>query len=470
MNTQLKTILAALFLFTSIFISANNKHGYQINVMVHGISDTIAILAYHQGNRQLVEDTVRVDGNGRFNFSGTERLPGGIYIVVLPGQEFFEFIIDENQHFGIETHKDDLVATMRFADSPENESFYDYIRFISQKNQTLAPIRAELQKQDIDPNRRVELQEKLQNANQIVKARQDEIIDRFRGGLLSAMLLAQQDVPLPPTKLRPDGTTDHEYMYQQYKRNYLNNIDFSDARLVRTPVFHSRLHQFFNNVLIQIPDSIIREADIILERARANSEVFRYTLTYITNNFERSQIMGMDAVFVHMVEKYYMTGQAFWVAEPQLQRITERAMAMKPTLIGNIAPDIAMSKPDGTSISLHSVESNFTILYFWDSECSHCRRNTPLLKEFYTRMKPKGVEIFAVNTEADRARWIDYIVTNELNWINVNDAHNQTGFREKYDIWSTPLLFVLDANKEIIAKKISVEQAEDIINRELQQP
>ena len=33
--------------------------------------------------------------------------------------------------------------------------------------------------------------------------------------------------------------------------------------------------------------------------------------------------MGMDAVFVHMVENYYMTGE-YWVEEDQLKKIEER--------------------------------------------------------------------------------------------------------------------------------------------------
>jgi thiol-disulfide isomerase/thioredoxin len=219
--------------------------------------------------------------------------------------------------------------------------------------------------------------------------------------------------------------------------------------------------------LMQIPDSIIVEADRLVEKSRAHPEMFKYVVFFVTNTFERSQIMGMDAVFVHMVENYYMTGEADWVTPEQLERISERAMALKPLLIGKIAPDITMFTPDRSPLSLHNVDARFTVLYFWDSECSHCKRQTPLLKRFYERLHPKGVEIFAANTEADRNKWLDYVKTNGLEWIHVNDPANSSGFRDKYDIWATPLIFLLDADKRIIAKRITVEQAEEIINREL---
>jgi peroxiredoxin len=465
---MVKSFLKTIIIVTGIMSCAVAEKGYRIDVKVHGVSDTLSFLAYHYGNRQYIQDTVRIDSEGRFRFEGSEKLPGGIYMVVLPGQKYFEILVDKNQHFEIETVMDDFVRNMKFVNSPENTSFYEYMSFLGNQNERLAPVRDELQSQGLGDTRRDELREQMRQADEIVKRKQDEIIERFPDGLFSRILLAQRDVPMPETRLREDGTTDHEYMYQQFKTNYWNNIDFSDERLVRTPVFHAKLNQFFTNVLIQVPDSIIKEADIIMGKARANSEVFKYALFFITNTFERSQIMGMDGVFVHMVENYYMTGEAEWVTPEQLQRISERAMALKPILIGKTAPDINMFKPDGSRLNLHSVKADFTILYFWDSDCSHCKRQTPVLRELHNKLNPKGVEVFAVNTEPDRDKWLEYVEQNGLHWINVNDPANRSGFREKYDIWSTPLLFVLDSDKRILAKKINIEQAEDLINREMQ--
>ncbi len=83
-------------------------------------------------------------------------------------------------------------------------------------------------------------------------------------------------------------------------------------------------------------------------------------------------------------------------------------------------------------------------------------------------MQDKGVEIFAVNTETDREKWLTYVKENFPAWINVHDPANRSGFRDKYDIWATPLIFLLDEQKKIIAKKLTVEQTEEIINMELE--
>ncbi len=441
--------------------------GYDIEARVNGVQDTVALLAYHFGNRQYIKDTVRTDHQGRFRFQGEESLDAGIYMVVLPGQKYFEILVDDNQHFALETEMDNFVNAMQFQNSPDNEAFYEYMQFIGSHNQRLSPARAELQEETTSETRRAEIRAMLEEADQLVKQKQQEIIDNNPKGLFARILLAQREPELPDTPLREDGTPDNNLMYRQYKNAFWQNIDFADDRLLRTPLFHAKLNQFFTRVVVQIPDSIIAEADYLVEKSRAHPEVFKYTVFFITNTFERSQIMGMDAVFVHMVENYYMTGEADWVTGEQLERITERAMALKPLLIGKTAPDITMFTPERTPLSLHDVDAEFTILYFWDSECGHCKRQTPLLKDFYQRMQPKGVEIYAANTEADREKWLNYVRANNLQWLQVNDPANSSGFRDKYDIWATPLIFLLDKDKRILAKRITVEQAEEIINREM---
>ena len=467
----LKKLFFSAFISLIIFSCAladKGMDGYRIDIRVQGIQDTVAFMAYHFGNRQYVLDTVRVDHQGRFYFEGEESLDKGMYMVVLPGQVYFEILVDHNQHFGVETVMNEFITTMQFEGSPQNEAFYEYMQFIRQQGEQSGPLRAELQEAGLTEERREQIRSELAVLDESVKNEQNRIIEMFPDGLFSKILLAQQEPPMPEAPAKEDGTPDHELMYHLYKKAFWENIDFADDRLLRTPIFHAKLNQYFTRVVMQMPDSIIAEADRIVEKSRAHDEVFKYTVFYLTNTFERSQIMGMDAVFVHMVENYYMTGQAHWVNEEQLQKISERAMALKPLLINKVAPDINMFKPDNSRLSLHNVDAKFTVVYFWDSECGHCKRQTPVLKDFYQRMNPRGVEIFAVNTEADRNKWLSYVEKNNLEWINVNDPANRSGFRDKYDIWATPLIFLLDEDKRIIAKRITIDQMEEIINMEFQ--
>ena len=172
----------------------------------------------------------------------------------------------------------------------------------------------------------------------------------------------------------------------------------------------------------------------------------------------------MDAVFVFMAENYYLTGKAFWVEDTQLDKIRERVNALKPCLLGVTANNMKLLKPDFHPIALHDIKKKYTLVYFWDPSCGHCQKVTPKLSEFYKAHKvDMDLEVLGVYIESDTTEWFKYIKEKELTWINAADLTGTAQFRKYYDIYSTPVLYVLDRNKKIIAKRIDVENLEDFL-------
>ena len=162
-----------------------------------------------------------------------------------------------------------------------------------------------------------------------------------------------------------------------------------------------------------------------------------------------------------------MTNQAYWVDTATLKNITDRAMLLKPLLIGTKAPALVLADTNGRFYSLHNLKSKYIILYFWDHNCGHCQKETPKLYEVYKKYKAQGVETFAVDIDRDRKKWIDYINKNQLHWLNVNDPNYHVSFKQLYDIYSTPVIYILNEKKEIIAKRIGVEQVDEILGAAL---
>ena len=174
----------------------------------------------------------------------------------------------------------------------------------------------------------------------------------------------------------------------------------------------------------------------------------------------------MDAVFVHLADKYYMTNQAFWVDSVQLFKISDRVRSIKPTLIGKQAPPIYhLKNKQGKLIPLYSVDANLLILIFWDPDCGHCKKEMPKLRDVCQKYKDEEVKVYAVCTELEKEKWIKYIEKDSTTWIHVADFELRSPFRELYNIDSTPKVFVLDKNKKIIAKHINHEQLDDILSR-----
>jgi thiol-disulfide isomerase/thioredoxin len=123
-----------------------------------------------------------------------------------------------------------------------------------------------------------------------------------------------------------------------------------------------------------------------------------------------------------------------------------------------------MDSYKGIFVSLYDIEKDFTILYFWEPDCGFCKESTPKLIDFYEKAKNENIEIFAVCTTSDKAKWSDYIEENKLTWINGWDPERRSHFDSYYNVQSTPMVYILDKNKKIIAKKLAVEEIGSFID------
>ncbi len=53
---------------------------------------------------------------------------------------------------------------------------------------------------------------------------------------------------------------------------------------------------------------------------------------------------------------------------------------------------------------------------------------------------------------------MDYVNAHNLEWLNVWDPYNTSNFRNNYDIYSTPVIYLLNKDRKIVAKRIGVDQ------------
>jgi len=123
-----------------------------------------------------------------------------------------------------------------------------------------------------------------------------------------------------------------------------------------------------------------------------------------------------------------------------------------------------MDSYKGIFVSLYDIEKDFIILYFWEPDCGHCKEATPKLKSYYEKARNESIEIFAICTTSDKPKWAEYIEENKLTWINGWDPERRSNFGFSYNVQSTPLIYILDKDKKIIAKKLSVDDIPSFID------
>ncbi|MFH1005155.1 MAG: redoxin domain-containing protein [Bacteroidota bacterium] len=463
-------------IITVIFLSGFSFYSftqiYSIKGKINGWKDTICYFGNYYGDKQYVKDTARIDKSGNFIFEGEKKNPGGIYLVVMPNKRYFELIIDKEQIFSFETDTSDFIKNMKIKESEENILFYKYLNFISTRQKESESLRKQfndfkkdtLSKSATRQDSIKLLQTKLNDIDKEVEKYKIDFIKDYPHLFLTTIFKAQKEPDVPKSPLLANGKEDSTFNYRYFKEHFFDNIDVTDDRLLRSPIFHTKLKYFFTNVIIQHPDSIIKEADILTEKAKSNKETFKYLVYYFTSTYESSNIMGMDAVFVHEVEKYYITKKAYWVDSVQLQKIIHRGLTLKPLLIGKPAPPLVMQDTNGKDVFLYSIKAKYTILLLWDPDCGHCQKVVPKMETFYEKIKLKGIKVYAVNTQHEDDKWKKFIREKNLNFINVHDKYKQYSLFQLYDIYSTPVIYLLDDKKIIKAKRIDVEQLEGFID------
>ena len=449
-----------ILLFSLPGLSQTQK-GYDISFTINGISDSTVYLAYHLGDKQYLKDSVKIDKSGHGVFSGKEILPQGIYMIVLPGRKYFEMLMSDNQTFSLECSYTDYFKTLKFSGSSENTAFVNYQRkwILMQEEAALIRTRAQNNKANSDSIRKLTaLQSKLEEK---MKSYLNDVVNENKGNLLSVLIKSMLPVEVPPIVLPPNTKNPDsvryfkEYMYN--KDHFFDNIDLTDERLLRTPILQGKLNMFFTNVVIQLPDSINKEIDKIVVKCSKNYKMFQFIAVFLFNHFRESEVMGHDAVMVKLADDIYLSGKADWTTKEWRDNLRKEVDRIRPNLIGVTGHDLIMDTYAGSLVSLYDIKKEFTILIFWEPDCGHCQEAMPKLKAYYDKVKDQSIEVFAICTQSDRAKWEKYIKEKDLNWINGWDPKRTTNFDYYYNVQSTPTIYILDKNKVIIAKKLSVE-------------
>ncbi|MBT7142829.1 MAG: DUF5106 domain-containing protein [Bacteroidetes bacterium] len=467
-----KILFSITVIVLMCFLGFNTfSQGYKISVKINGIKDTTLLLGHHFADKKFVKDTIRVDENGFGIFEGKEKLDGGIYLIILPWMTYFEILMPEDQVFYIETDTADYVKNMKITGSVQNQKFNDYQAFMGKKQTQMSELNKKLEASKENEAEVKRLREEMKKMDKEVKDNWKRISAENKGTLFGNVINAMRSPEIPefeiPEFYENKDSVKQMWQYLYNKNHYFDHIDFSDDRLLRTPLFESKMGHFFKKIIIQAPDTLIRETKEFIDKTRVNDEMFKYAVNYLLVHYSSSKIMGMDEVLVFVGESYYLSGEAFWADSTHLAKIRERVEKISPNIIGKIASDMKLITYDNKVVTLHGIDTKYTIIAFWEPGCGHCKKLIPKLHEVYSRLfdANKSVEVIAIFTQVkEKDEWVEFIEKNAItDWINAYDPYGWSNFRNNYDIYSTPVIYLLDKSKKIIAKRIDVEKIEEFI-------
>ncbi len=447
---------------TCLMISVNAQH--DIKIKINDYPNDTLIVGYYLGDKQLVHDTLMASKPGRFEMKGDSTLNKGFYLLLtIPDNKIVQFLIDDDQEFDLETSNNTL-EVVKFKGSKDNQLFSEYVSFLAKHRPKADELREKIEALELDDPLRETYMNELDAFDRKVEAEQNIITKEYPNSLTAMLINSNTGIDFPD--FEGDEKEVKMKTWQYYKKHYFDHIDLGHAASLRTPFLDKRVKYYLKNLTPNMPDSIIRSMDYLLEQMRPAPETFRYYLSSFLNEYIQSKIVGMDAVYVHLAEKYYANGDAPWLDEETTNTIVDNAMDIKPVLIGETAANIQVYLEDETPLKISDIDYEYLVVMFWAPDCGHCKKAMPAVVEFYEEYKDKGVKLLAICTkhrDKTQSCWDMLEDKNMTGFINAADTNHRSLFKIKYNVKTTPKIFILDPDRKILMKNIGGAQLKEVM-------
>lgn len=136
--------------------------------------------------------------------------------------------------------------------------------------------------------------------------------------------------------------------------------------------------------------------------------------------------------------------------------------------IGQQAPEITLSRTDGSSFSLSSLKGKVVLIDFWATWCAPCVGEQPELKALYEtfseQVKGQKFEILGVSLDKNKESWQKAIDRFGINWIQVSDLKFwKSPVAKAYEIEELPFNVIINGEGIIIAKNLHGKELEELI-------
>ncbi|MDD4848807.1 MAG: TlpA disulfide reductase family protein [Bacteroidales bacterium] len=446
------------FLFLSLLMIFSKISSQTISLTIP-CTDTIptVYLTDYWGDRFLVLDSAHRNEAGKYVFNVPEKgYPSGLYSIRFTKEARFDLILNHEKNIEIELCPDQMLETVSVKNSIENEVYYQFIKKNMLLERSVSVLDAAIlryPKEDLFYDtlvrKYVALQEtRHREIDQIEKwypkSFVTKIVRMYRTPILDAGLSSQQQINI-------------------LRENFFYGLSFSDADLLRSNVYPNKILELLqlyadpNFSQAEFEEAMKTASGRLLSVSSENQEVFSFVRDYLIAGFESYQLHDV----LDFIEENYLQPSC---DDGNKNRLSERMAAFDALKIGMKAPVFAVRNQDGDIKELSEIETPTTIILFYASTCSHCFEVVGRLWDQYKSQKNKQFEVIAISLDQNERAWEDYMDLHRFTWINTFSPQGFDGsVTNAYHVYTTPMMFVLDQQKNIVAKPMNWKELKTVL-------
>lgn len=430
-----------------------------IDLQCENSANDSVYLAYYFGSSQYIKDTLVLDANGHIKWDAGEKLPGGAYMIVFPNQsnQYFEFLWD-GKPIKLTVTETDVHPELIISGNKNAEKYREYSSRLQEYTR---------EKERIEKEKAESMADQLNALNEEAYGYILDQIESNKNNLFGKFIKFNQDISIPE-----DISEEGNARFYYYRDHFFDHTPFNDPWLIYTPGYVSKIETYLEKLTAKHQDSIIESIDFILSQINEGTENYKYTVVTLFNKYASSKAMYAGNIYTHMAEKYYLSGKAFWADEKQLSQIRDRYNSLRYNDLGDVIQNITVESISGEQVPLHEqCNNNYTILFFWSEDVVGRSKKVASDLVSYSKEMSDKVGIVGVQTNIDafvRIGLATAVGAIESSWSNFQILHDND--KIKFDVNDGVVLYLLDKDKRILAKRISVDQIKQYIENDMKRP
>jgi len=261
--------------------------------------------------------------------------------------------------------------------------------------------------------------------------------------------------PEPSSQLTMGGVA--AFRQNWFRSHFFDGADIASESFWCNPLGIDWLDVFTFKTAMPSPDSVRWHADEAFRRLAPNPSAQHYYLNYMLNSFEKMSRFGFDETFIYLVDDYVKTEKTDGYSRSSRTEKVETAEKIERLRIGKTLPNATLFDEGGAPVALGEIEADFLLLMFFQPDCSHCKKEVPIVKRMAEKYRADGLKVVLVCgrpgdnlTECWRYRTAQTLPDD---WLMLADGKGKSRFRSLYNIDGYPRLFLLDKNKTILYRR-----------------
>lgn len=379
----------------------------RVNIENH-IDSIYYLIKYTSDKSHCVIDTSSLSSGYKI-FSNKTDYNEGIYVIADSKQNpLFEILIGRDQKFSIHVEELMELKSYEVKGSKETESYFKVYSRTFYDRLHIKALESELKYHPENIRKIDSIKNELYKYQESMLCKDDE-------SFLNTYIKFTEDRPIC-------------------------DLPLCDERILNSRLLKNKLDKYFDNSsTTQTPELICNKIDEFVLSTDDCQEIRDYILWYLYSKYFNPEKTENELVYIHLVDEYFSKLEIENLTENIRKEIIRRADVLRKITIGQVAPSFQYIDENGDMIDLDDIRSKFTVLFFYKPDCQKCIRDKRILGLVKKRIN--DIEILH---------------------IDISEENNSTSqdIIDKYDIMTTPTIYLLNEKKEIIAKHIKAERIE----------